>query len=141
MTDRVEKTEQQWRAQLTPEQYAITRGNGTERAFTGAYWDHHVEGQYRCVCCDALLFDSTAKFDSGSGWPSFFEPADADYIRLDPDDSLGMQRTEASCRRCGAHLGHVFDDGPPPTGRRFCINSGSLRFAGREGRPGSRNDK
>ncbi len=128
MTDRVEKTEQQWRAQLTPEQYEITRGNGTERAFTGEYWDHHADGQYRCVCCDALLFDSTAKFDSGSGWPSFFEPADVEHIQLEADNSLGMRRIEASCRRCGAHLGHVFDDGPTPTGQRHCINSGSLRF-------------
>ena len=124
----VTKSEEEWSRDLTPEQYAVLRQGGTERPFTGQYWDCHDDGTYHCAACDAQLFDSTTKFESGSGWPSFFEPKVADAVTLIEDRSHGMVRTEVQCRRCGSHLGHVFDDGPRPTGQRFCMNSASLRL-------------
>ena len=124
----VTKSEEEWSRDLTPEQYAVLRQGGTERPFSGQYWDCHDDGTYHCAACDAQLFDSTTKFESGSGWPSFFEPKVADAVTLIEDRSHGMVRTEVQCRRCGSHLGHVFDDGPRPTGQRFCMNSASLRL-------------
>ena len=125
-TERVEKSEQEWREQLTPEEYDVLRNQGTERAFTGAYWDSKDDGMYRCKGCGQALFSSDTKFDSGTGWPSFFEPADSDAVETRPDNSLFMRRTEVVCSRCGGHLGHLFDDGPGPTGLRYCLNSCSL---------------
>ena len=127
-TAKVEKTDAEWRAQLTPEQYHITREKGTEPAFSGALYRNHADGIYRCVACDAELFKSDAKFESGSGWPSFFLPADSTAVETHTDTSHGMERVEVTCARCGAHLGHVFPDGPPPTGERHCLNSVSLGF-------------
>lgn len=126
--EKVTKTDDQWRASLSPEEYYVTRQKGTERAFTGRYWDHRAIGLYRCVCCNTPLFASDTKFDAGCGWPSYFEPIDPQRILEKADHSHGMIRTEVMCAVCDAHLGHVFPDGPPPTGLRYCINSLSLRF-------------
>ncbi len=123
---RVEKTDEEWKAQLTPEQYRITRQKGTERAFSGAFCHAYDPGQYNCICCDTPLFDSTVKFDSRSGWPSFTEPVQDNVIQYEEDNAFGMRRIEVLCNVCDAHLGHVFPDGPPPTGLRFCINSASI---------------
>jgi peptide-methionine (R)-S-oxide reductase len=125
-TREVTRTDDEWREQLTPEQYQVLRRAGTERAFTGEYWDCHDDGVYRCAGCGAELFDASTKFESGTGWPSFYEPMVAEAVEVKRDVSHGMVRTEVVCRRCGGHLGHVFDDGPRPTGQRYCMNSCSL---------------
>lgn len=126
--DQLPRTDDEWRQQLTPEQFAVTRHAGTERAFTGEYWDCHDGGTYECVCCGQALFSSDTKYESGTGWPSFFEAIDASAVEEAVDTTHGMVRTEARCSNCGAHLGHVFPDGPQPTGLRYCMNSASLKL-------------
>lgn len=132
MSDGIHKSDAEWRRELTPEQYEVLRQHGTEPAFTGAYWDTKTPGVYRCAGCDAALFDAETKFDSGTGWPSFWDVMERDAVETREDTSFGMRRIEIRCARCGGHLGHLFPDGPNPTGLRYCINSAALRLDARE---------